>query len=131
MIISFGNNTTYWSSNKQKTVALSTAEAEFISAANCAKKFLWLHNLLNEIFNYSSPITLFLDNLSCKKTIENGQFNNNMKHIDIKLHFIFDLIKNNKIKLEYIETENMLADTLTKNVNGTKMLNFANVIFKK
>lgn len=60
-------------------------------------KKLWLHNLFNEIFNYSSPITLFLDNLSCKKTIENGQFNNNMKHIDIKLHFIFDLIKKTKL----------------------------------
>jgi len=75
-------------------------------------------------------LTLFIDNLSCKKTIENGQFNNNMKHIDIKLHFIFDLIKNNKIKLEIIEYESMLADILTKNVNGTKMLKFSNIIFK-
>jgi len=54
-----------------------------------------------------------------------------MKYIDIKLRFIFDLIKNNKIKLKYTETENILADTLTKNVNGTKILNFADIIFKK
>ncbi len=52
-----------------------------------------------------------------------------MKHIDIQEHFIFDLVKNNKIKLQYIETEKMLADTLTKNVNGPKMNKFTNIIF--
>jgi len=131
MIISFGNNPIFWTSNKQKTVALSTAEAEFISAAKCSKKILWIQNLLKEIFNKNFKTTLFLDNLSAKKVIENGQFNNNLKHIDIKLHFIFDLIKNNKINLEYIESEKMLADVLTKNVNGTKISKFANIIFSR
>ena len=54
-----------------------------------------------------------------------------MKHIDIKEHFIFDAFKNNKIKFEYIDSENMLADTLTKNVNGPKMTKFTNLIFNK
>ena len=54
-----------------------------------------------------------------------------MKHIDIQEHFIFDLVKNNIIKLKYIESENMLADTLTKNINGPKMTKFTNLTFTK
>ena len=131
MLICIGNNPIFWASKKQTTVALSTTEAEFISAATCSRKILWIQNLIKEIFNKKLKMTLYLDNLSCKKILENGQFNNNMKHIDIQEHFIFDLVKNNKIKLEYIETENMLADTLTKNVNGPKMTKFTNLIFTK
>ncbi|OUM69754.1 hypothetical protein PIROE2DRAFT_37898, partial [Piromyces sp. E2] len=52
-------------------------------------------------------------NLSNKKSIKNGHFNNTMKYIDLKEHFIFNSYKKNKIKLEYIESKNMLADTLT------------------
>ena len=131
MIICFGNNPIYWASQKQKSIALSTAEAEFISASSCSRKILWIQNLLNEIFDKHFLTTLFIDNQSCKKVIENGQFNSNMKHIDIREHFIFNLVKENKIKLEYIETENMLADIFTKNVNGPKMTKFTNIIFKK
>jgi len=54
-----------------------------------------------------------------------------MKHIDLREHFIFDNYKNNKIKLEYINTEDMIADILTKNVNGPKMTKFTNLIFDK
>ncbi len=131
IMICIGNTPIFWASKKQTTVALSTTEAEFISAATCSRKILWIQNLINEIFNKELITTLYLDNLSCKKILENGQFNNNMKHIDIQEHFIFDLVKNNKIKLQYIETEKMLADTLTKNVNGPKMNKFTNIIFTK
>ena len=130
-IICMGSKPIYWASKKQKSVALSTAEAEFISTTELTRKILWIHNLIFELFNKNKQITIFTDNLSSKKTIENGQFNNNMKHIDLREHFIFDTYKNNKIKLEYIETEKMLADVLTKNVNGTKMTNFTNLIFNK
>ncbi len=131
MMICIGNNPIFWASKKQTTVALSTTEAEFISATTCSRKILWIQNLIKEIFNKNLKMTLYLDNLSCKKVLENGQFNNNMKHIDIQEHFIFDLIKNNKINLDYIGTENMLADILTKNINGNKMTKFTNIIFTK
>ena len=62
---------------------------------------------------------------------ENGQINTKLKHIDIKFYFNKDHIKNNNITLEYISTDKMLADVLTKCVNGPKMSRFSNIIFDK
>eukprot|EP00833_Pecoramyces_ruminatium_P000589 jgi/Orpsp1_1/1174621/evm.model.c7180000050778.2 len=109
-IITCGTKPIYWSSKKQPTVALSTAEAEYISTTECVRKALYIRNLLIETLNIKKPITIYTDNQASKKIIENGEINNKLKHLDIKLHFNFDNIKNNKIKLEYICSEEMLAD---------------------
>jgi len=128
-IILIGNSPISWSSKKQTIVATSTAEAEYISTSECIKKILWFKNILNEIFKFSKPIKLYTDNLSSKTSMENGDLNTKLKHIEIKYYFNKDLIEKNIIKLEYINTNEMLADILTKNVNGTKMTKFANKIF--
>jgi len=51
--------------------------------------------------------------------------------MEIEEHFIFNAYKNNKMKLEYISTEEMLTNILTKNVNGPKMTKFIHLIFNK
>ena len=56
--------------------------------------------------------------------MENGDLNTKLKHIEIKYYFNKDLIEKNIIKLEYINTNEMLADILTKNDNGNKMTKF-------
>ena len=123
------NSPISWSSKKQTIVATSTAEAEYISPSECIKKILWFKNILNEIFKFNKPIKLYTDNLSSKTSMENGDLNTKLKHIEIKYYFNKDLIEKNIIKLEYINTSEMLADILTKNVNGTKMTKFANKNF--
>ena len=130
-IILMGNDPICWSSKKQSTVATSTMEAEYIGTTECTKSVLWIRNILSELFNFNQPIKIYTDNLSSKTTIENGQLNSRLKHINIKFYFNKDHIKNNRIKLEYISTEDMLADVLTKNVNGPKMTKFSNIIFDK
>ncbi len=130
-IILMGTDPICWSSKKQSTVATSTMESEYIGTSVCAKKCIWIQHILYELFNFKQPIKIYTDNLSSKRTIENGQINSKLKHINLKYYFIKDLIKNNKIILEYVSTENMLADVLTKNVNGPKMTKFSNIIFDK
>ena len=88
-----------------------------------------MRNLIKELFNIEKEITIFTDNLSSKITMENGDLNTKLKHIDIKYHFNKDNIDKHKIKLEYINTEKMIADVLTKDVNGNKMTLFTNYIF--
>jgi len=95
------------------------------------KKVLWLRNILFELFNFNKPITIYTDNQASKTTIENGQLNSKLKYINIKFYFNQDHIKNKRIILKYISTENMLADVLTKNVNGPQMSKFSNIIFDK
>jgi len=115
-----------WQSKKQTVVATSTAEAEYI-----AKRVLWIRNILCELFKIKKPIKIFTDNLASKTIIENGELNNKLKHIDIKFHFNKENIKNNKIKLEYISTDKMLADPLTKDFSGPSMTKFTDQIFNK
>jgi len=120
-----------WQSKKQTVVATSTAEAEYIATSECTKKVLWFRNILNELFNINKPIKIFTDNLASKTSIENGELNNKLKHIEIKFYFNKENIKNNKIALEYINTEKMLADPLTKDFNSPKMTKFTDQIFNK
>ena len=61
--------------------------------------------------------------MASKICIENGEINTKLKHISIKYYFNKDNIINNRIKLEYKNTNEMLADALTKNINGSKMKN--------
>ena len=56
--------------------------------------------------------------------MENGEFSIKFNQIDIKFHFDNDNIKKNKIILKYKNTSEMVADILTKNINGTKLKSF-------
>jgi len=118
-----------WSSKKQSTVATSTSEAEYISTAEWLKTILWLRNILYELLKFNKTITIYTDNLASKTSIENRELNTKLKHIDIKYHFSKDYIEKKIIKLEYIDSQNMLADIFTKDLGGKKILNFSNIIF--
>ena len=99
---------------KQTIVATSTSEAEFISASECINKALWFRNIIYDLFNHKSPITIYTDNKSSKIIMENGEFSSKLKYIDIKFHFDTDNIKKNKIILKYKNTSEMVAHILTK-----------------
>jgi len=124
-----GNSPLIWSSKKQSTVATSTAEAKYVSTAECLKTILWLRNILYKLLNFSKTITIYTDNLASKTSIENGELNSKLKYNDIKYHFNKDYIEKKIIKLEYVDSQNMLADIFTKDLNGKKILNFSNKIF--
>lgn len=87
-----------WSSRKQKCVALSSTEAELIALTEASKEGIWIRRLLNEIDRIvCDPMTIYEDNQSCLKLIENNNASNRSKHIDTKYFFIKDLIKQNII----------------------------------
>ena len=130
-LILIGESPICWGSKKQSIVATSTTEAEYVATSECIKKVLWIRNIFKELFNFNKPITVYTDNLSSLKTIENGELNSKLKHISIKYHFNRDNILYNRIKLKYIESKKMLADTLTKNINGTQMSQFTDKILFK
>ncbi len=105
-----------WRSQKQKCVALSTAEAEYIAMANAAQESVWLRQLMAELINSSdeTPTLLYEDNQSAIAMSKKNQFHGRAKHIDIKHHFIREQVSNGTIMLEYCSTFDMLADILTK-----------------
>jgi hypothetical protein len=110
-----GNNVITWQSQKQKVVALSSCEAEYIAATTAACQGVWLARLLAE-FKGRRPTTINLriDSQSAIQLSKNPVFHDRSKHIDIRYHFIRDCIEKNRVALEFIGTKDQLADILTK-----------------
>lgn len=109
-----------WEARKQRTVSLSSTEAEYIAISEAAKETLYITSLLGDIgINYES-VTLFNDSQSAQKLIKGLGYNSRTKHIDIRHHFVRDCIRNQNIQLEYLSTESMPADMLTKPVSKIK-----------
>ena len=90
-----------WCSRKQTCVALSTAEAEYISLANASQEAVWLNRVVGELSNESSePITIMEDNSAAIAIASNDIISNKSKHVDVKFHFVRDLINENSIKVQ-------------------------------
>jgi hypothetical protein len=87
-----------WCSKKQSYVALSTAEAEYIALSVAVRKAVWLHKLLIDLFDHEmDPTIIHCDNQSCVKLSENHVFHNRSKHIEIKYHYIRDMVQRKAI----------------------------------
>jgi hypothetical protein len=106
-----------WVSKKQSTVALSSAEAEYMAISATIQEMKWIRNLLIEL-NILTDLTpiLFCDNQSAIAISQNDKFHNRTKYIDIRHHFIRDAIKNKEVLLEWIESKEQQADILTKSL---------------
>lgn len=103
-----------WCSKKQPTVALSTAEAEYMALSACMQEAVWLKQLNDEIFGKFHPINIFCDNQSALCNAENNGYSARSKHIDLRHHFIRELVMNKTCLLHYVNTEKNVADVLTK-----------------
>ncbi|MBW0543081.1 hypothetical protein O181_082796 [Austropuccinia psidii MF-1] len=123
--ISLNGNLISWRTKKQPTVSHSTTEAEYKSLSDLTKEVEWLMQLMKEIgIDETMTPQLLNDN---KGAIDLAHSNSNhngfkTKHMDIKYHYIRDLLKNSTIKLSYISTHLMAADFLTKAVGKTILL---------
>ena len=118
-----------WRSKLQSCVALSTAEAEYMSLASAAQEAVWIQRLLLEICQQKDgvvPTIIYEDNQSAISMSKNPQFHGRTKHIDIKHHFIREKVVENTIKLEYCKSEEMAADILTKALNAPQFTKLRN-----
>ncbi|KAL0279165.1 UNVERIFIED_CONTAM: hypothetical protein PYX00_000774 [Menopon gallinae] len=107
---------------KQKTVALSSTEAEFMALSDVLKEAKYLQKLLNELpIEEDFPsISLHCDNLGAIKLAQNPVFHARTKHVDIRCHFIREALENGTVSLQHISTEEMIADVLTKGLTRQK-----------
>src|SRR6202045_2092894 len=90
-----------WVSKKQSTVALSTAEAEYMAISAAVQEIKWITQLLDELNYQQAEIpVLYSDNKAAIAISENDLKHNRTKHIDIKHHFVREAIKMKKIRIE-------------------------------
>ena len=104
-----------WLSKKQATVALSTAEAEFVALSAATQEAIWLRRLVTDVGeSLEDPIVINEDNQGAIAMAENPVGHARTKHIDIRYHFVRDGVQNGVIILKYVATGEMIADILTK-----------------
>lgn len=113
-----------WESNKQKTVALSSTEAEYMALSEASKEAIYLKNLLYELIGYTCSVTVFNDNQSAQKLSSNPVLHKRSKHIDVRHHFVREAVLNGLVDIKYLSTANMIADVLTKSLASSKHSNF-------
>ena len=85
-----GRSLVSWSSKKQNSVALSTAEAEYVAAGSCCAQLLWMRQTLRDYGYFLNRIPLLCDNESAIKIAYNPCEHSRTKHIDIRHHFLRD-----------------------------------------
>lgn len=124
----FGGSIISWSSERQKSVSLSTTESEYMAASQCVKELIWLRSLFQEILNVKELKTLlYMDNQSAIRLVKNPEFHKRSKHIDVRYHFIREKFEEKMFDLRYICTNDMLADVFTKALAAPKF----NIFVKK
>lgn len=110
-----------WNSRKQPTVALSSTESEYMAVTEGAKEAVWLRRLLGEIhvLDLQAPTTIHGDNQGSLNLAQNPIYHGRTKHIEVRHHFIREKISSGEINLDYVPTNEQLADILTKPLGKT------------
>ena len=101
-----GNNLISWFSKKKNCVSLSTVEVEYIGAGSSYSQLIWMKQMFSEYNITQDVMTLFCKNLSIINISKNPIQHSKTKHIDIRHHFIRELMEDKVIKLEHVSTEN-------------------------
>ena len=100
-------------------------EAEYIVACSASCEAIWLRKLLTGLFDLEMEATVILcDNQSCIKMTENPMFHDKSKHIEIRYHYILDMVQRGSIKLQYVSMDERVAYVFTKPLSRVKFEHF-------
>jgi len=112
-----------WESRKQRTVALSSTESEYMALSEASKEGLYIRRLLEDLgLKQQSSTCILCDNQGARKLAENPVFHGRTKHIDIRHHFVREVLNSGDLDIEYSPSCEMAADVLTKSLPRTKHL---------
>jgi hypothetical protein len=111
----YGMGAISWSSKKQHIVTLSSTEAEYVAETHAAKEGIWLRSFIKEIVGKDrEPLTIWADNQGAIALAKDNKFHSRTKHIDLRYHFIREAVEEGKIKMNYVPTNENVADIFTK-----------------
>ncbi|GKC44467.1 hypothetical protein Tco_1062189 [Tanacetum coccineum] len=108
------DNLVSWSSKKQKCIAVSSTEAEYIALSGCCAQILWMRSQLTNYGFQFNKISLYCDNKSAIALCSNNVQHSQAKHIDVRYHFIKEQVENRIVELYFVRAEYQLADIFTK-----------------
>ncbi|WMV14848.1 hypothetical protein MTR67_008233, partial [Solanum verrucosum] len=107
----------------------TTSEAEYIAATSVACQAIWLRRILAELQHMQASATeIYCDNKASIAMTKNPSFHSRTKHIDVRFHFIRDLVAKEEIVLKHCSTHEQLADLLTKSLAANKFIHLRALI---
>ncbi|KAG2760539.1 hypothetical protein Pcac1_g27547 [Phytophthora cactorum] len=111
-----------WRSKKQRTVALSSTEAEYMALSEATQEAVWLKVFLCELGEMANDeaVKIYEDNQGSIALAKNPEFHKRTKHIDIRYHFVREKVEDGQVVLQYVSTTDMLADIMTKPIPATQ-----------
>lgn len=95
-------------------VTLSTTEVEYMETTHAYKDAIWLKGLCLNIELKQGAVTIYIDNQGAIYLVKNPTFHARTKNIDVQYHFVRDMVEDDKVKLEKVETLVNVVDALTK-----------------
>jgi hypothetical protein len=109
----------FWQSKKQKIVALSSTEAEYIAATVCVCQVIWIREVLNDLGALIEDCTTVkCDNTYTIELSKHTMFHGRCKHIGVRFHFLRDMLREGEIELEHCSSKVHTADIMTKLLKG-------------
>ncbi|GKB28256.1 hypothetical protein Tco_0867657 [Tanacetum coccineum] len=105
---------TSWFSKKQTSLAISTTEAEYVSAGKACQQALWMKQALVDYHIVLDDMPVFCDNKGAIDLSKNPVLHSRTKHIKIHHHFLRDNVQKGNISIEKVTSEDNIADILTK-----------------
>jgi hypothetical protein len=118
-----GSSLVTWASQKQRIVALSSCEAEYVAAAAAACQGIWLNRLIADMLGTKEmTVKLFMDNQSAIALSKNPVHHDRSKHIDTRYHFLRQCIEEGMVEVDHVGTEEQLADLFTKALGRVKFV---------
>ncbi|CAL9005264.1 unnamed protein product [Prunus brigantina] len=122
-VIFLKNNPISWQSKKQGSVSRSSTEAEYRALTNTAADLAWIRQVLLDLkVCLPEPPTISCDNLSALALSSNPIYHSRIKHLDIDFHFVRERVQRNDLTVQYIPTEEQLADVFTKGLHSPVFL---------
>ena len=107
-----------WRTKQQRSVTLSSSEAEYYALSEAVKEVRFVYQLLKEMgFKVEVPITVRVDNIGAIFMAENMQVSQRTKHIDTRLRFVNQYVDDGFIKIKFVGTNENDADLFTKNLS--------------
>ena len=112
-----------WKCKSMKSVVLSTTEAEYVAASEVVKEIKILYQMLRSMeVKVPLPIKVQVDNVAAIWLANNSHVSERTKHVDLRAHFVRDMIKDQVIEIYFVKSAENHSDIMTKNQQGQHYL---------
>jgi hypothetical protein len=122
-VLMIGNNDVVgWTSQKQKAVALSATEAEYIARSEAVRETVLLRNVLSDLgLPQKEATSIYQENTTAIAWSHDAAYSKRGKHIDVRYHYKMDQVKIGNVRVQFTGRRDMVADIVTKPLNGEEL----------